>query len=327
MSSPDVAWQEIAFDPMDRQDAGAMSLLLRTTGLFAITLVGACSSPQALTDGGKPATTNDAAIDGAVVDAGADAAVDAAVDASTLLPTIAEKEPNDGKTTTEIQDVTVPAIVTGVIDPVGDVDGFRAQLTSGDLFTWKVEATGADLTPYLGIVEKDDSVPHFVARAPKGQSVEMEQFVTKSSAWHIIVTDSSNVKGNSFVGGPTFGYKVTAQRVARVPKSVALGGTEAAALGGPYAVGVFALSLTSTTALDINVRAKRLSTPSDLDTRLSIVNKDDGLWIATNDDMASGQSDSKLGADALPAGNYVLVVENVNPDAKILTFEIAVTKR
>ncbi len=292
---------------------------LASSGLvLATTLIAAsfgCSSTAAAPDGSTPVVTDDAS-----TDAGLDTA-------PSTLPTIAEKEPNDGKTAAEIQNITVPAIVTGAIDPVSDVDGFRAKLTGGDLFVWKLEATGADFTPYIGVVEKDDSVPHFVARGEMGKSIELEQFVTKSSDWQIAITDSRNATGRTPVGGATFGYKLTAQKVTRVPTPIAVGNTATSVLTSPYAVGLFDLSLSSATALDINVRAKRLSTPSDIDSRLSIVNQADGTWVSTNDDMSSGQTDSKLGADALPAGKYVLVVENVNPTAKTFGFEVVVTKR
>ena len=64
-----------------------------------------------------------------------------------------------------------------------------------------------------------------------------------------------------------------------------------------------------------------------MDSRLTIVNKIDGTWVATNDDLSGAESDSRLGSEGLPAGTYVLVVENVDPKATAFGFEVAVTKR
>lgn len=258
-------------------------------------------------------------------DAGADASTDAS-DGSDGLATVDEKEPNDSADT--IQSIPSPPVaVKGSVDPVGDIDAFRVKLQAGDFVVWRIGTAGASWAPYLGVIEKDDAVPHYVGHV-EGGSFELEQFVTKSSDWQLVVSDWNNVKsGGTKVGGPTFGYVVKAEKVARTPTPIAVGATATQSLATPYAAALFALTLTTETGLDVEIRAKRKASPSDMDSRITLFDQNKAQWVATNDDLALDQTDSKLGSDALPAGSYVIVVENVDPASQDRSFELSVTPR
>jgi hypothetical protein len=72
------------------------------------------------------------------------------------------------------------------------------------------------------------------------------------------------------------------------------------------------------------VRAERLASPSTLDSRLSLFNVTLNKSAGTNDDAAGGTTDSELGG-ALPAGDYIAVVENEGTNGADLSYEIDFT--
>lgn len=287
------------------------------------------SAPTPSTDAGTDANGDgdDAGREDASSEAGPDVLDDAGADASdgSALTAIDEKEPND--TADTIQSIPSPPVaVKGSVDPVGDIDAFRVKLQAGDFVVWRIEPSGT-WSPYLAVIEKDDAVPHYVGHV-EGGAFELEQFVTKSSDWQLLASDWNNVKsGGTKVGGPTFGYVVKAEKVARTPTPIAVGATATQSLATPYAAALFALTLTTETGLDVEVRAKRKASPSDMDSRITLFDRNKAQWVATNDDLALDQTDSKLGSDALPAGDYVIVVENVDPASQDRSFELAVTAR
>lgn len=308
----------------------ARFLLLTSLSLGA-TLAFACSSstsaPEAAADAGSGAG------DGAVPpadegDAGAQGADDAASGDDGAVPSLTEKEPNNGASASDFQAVKVPAAIAGAIDPAGDTDVFRASLAAGDFYVWRLEPTGAALSPHFGLIEKDDAVPHFAAKAGKGAVVEQEQFVTMTSDWNAVVRDATNVAGGGAkVGGAGFGYTLTVRKEARASVPVVVGSTTKASLKTPYQVALFALDLNSETALDVDVLAQRKAPASSLDTRLTLFDMSKKVWIATNDDIALDQSDSRLGSDALPPGKYMLVVDAVDAKGTDLSFELKLTAR
>lgn len=310
----------------------ARARFLAATALsLGATLAFACSSSTTDVDASPDAGGGvgaDASLPPEGEDAGASDGEDAAPDSGGALPTIAEKEPNNGASATDFQSVSVPAIVTGAIDPAGDTDVFRAGLAAGDFYVWRLEPTGGALAPHFGLIEKDDAVPHFAAKGAKGAAVEQEQFVTMTSDWHAVVRDATNVAGGGAkVGGPGFGYRLTVRKETRAAVPVAVGSTTKAALKTPYQVALFSLDLNGETALDIDVLAQRKAPASSLDTRLTLFDVAKKVWIATNDDIALDQSDSRLGSDALPPGKYMLVVDAVDAKGTDLSFELKLTAR
>lgn len=277
------------------------------------------SDAAARGDSGENPTDDASAID---TDAESDTGSDAG---ATDVPVVQEKEPND--TEASIQAIPVPVKVVGTVDPKGDVDAFRASLNAGDFLVWHLTPT-SDLAPYLGVVEKKDSVPHYAGHADKGVAFEIEQFVTKTGDWNVIVSDWNNVQAQGTkTGGPTFGYTLSAQKVSRTPTSIAMGDTAKGSLTSPYAAALYAFSPPAQKGFDVDVMAKRKASPSDMDSRLTMFDTTQKKWVTTNDDLALDQSDSRLGTDGLPAGTYILVVENVNADAKDLSFDLRITPR
>jgi hypothetical protein len=92
-------------------------------------------------------------------------------------------------------------------------------------------------------------------------------------------------------------------------------------LANPFAVKVYRFTIQSPVDLTIQLLATQKTQPSDVDTRASLYRVDDSEYLITNDDPPGGQTDSVITGPVTP-GEYLLVVDNVNEDAKDLSFEV-----
>lgn len=66
--------------------------------------------------------------------------------------------------------------------------------------------------------------------------------------------------------------------------------------------------------------AQRKLPASDVDSRLSLYSETTGSWLITNDNPPNEQDSLVIGV--LPVGEYRVIVDNVNPDAVDLGFEL-----
>jgi hypothetical protein len=237
---------------------------------------------------------------------------------------IAESEPNDGNAAAETDPITLPCTVTGALSSADDVDIFDATLTAGTLITWTLTPGSSAMTPYLGIVEKDDSVPHLVVKGGAGAAVEQEQYVLKSSLWHAIVMDS-----RATPPGPGGDWTLTAALSTPAPTALAIPSTVQGSLRHRTAVALYRFHADANQGFDLVINAARKSPASDLDSRISLWDQTHQKWLATNDDDAAATtSDSRLFSDGLTAAaDLVLVVENVSETAQDLSFELQASLR
>lgn len=299
--------------------------------IFSGAQLAACSSSSDVTNTADASPQGDASPDvlGNQPDGGPGDGGPTGDDASTQLPTVAEVEPNDGTTTdagVQTQLVAFPSNVTGAINPADDLDVFSASLVAGDVWTWTLETKGSAMAPHLGISELGNKVPTMAAKGAAGGSAEQEQFVFETETFFAIVRDARNVGTSQHVGSPGHTYQLTGRKTPRTPTALVVPSTAQGTLRTKTAIATYAFTLTQQTGLDIELKGTRKAAPSNVDSRMSLFDATKKKYLLTNDDISGSITDSKLGG-VLPPSDYVLVVENVSPDATDLSFELVTTLR
>ena len=307
---------------------------MRSAPRWSLVLVTAASAlvfaPLACTDAATSpdAASGDGGADAADRDRDAGGRTDPEDDASTKdedasPPAQQEKEPNDGTTTTEIDSMTIPGAMSGTLDPAKDVDIFAVTPKAGELWQWTLAPSGADLAPHLTVFDtaQDSKNPTVLATSGAGTSAVLQHFVLSNGSFVAAVRDARNVGGGGNVGGPAFGYTLTATKKTPSPTTVTVPSTKSGKLASLSSVDLYTFTLTTETELDVIIRADRKAVPSTLDSRLSLFDANAKTSIGTNDDATGSTIDSQLGG-TLPAGTYIAVVENEGTNGADLSYEI-----
>lgn len=288
----------------------------------------ACSSTESSTTLADAGSTTDGA-SGPRSDAGG--VIDGGVADADEPPLVhqQEKEPNNGSTTSEVGTMTLPGVMSGVLDPADDVDLFSIAPAPGELWEWTLAATGADLAPHLTIFDSDTNNavnPTVVAKTTAGQTAVLQHFVLGTGKLLAAVRDARNVPSPSGHGGPAYGYSLTAKRKTPVPIAISLPSVKQGTLASLSSVDLYSFTLATSTALDVIVRAEQKTVPSTLDSRVSIFNATTKKSMGTNDNASGSTTDSKLGG-TLPAGSYLIVLENEGTNDADLSYEIELAPR
>lgn len=233
-----------------------------------------------------------------------------------------ETEPNNGGTATEVNALPIPGAISGTIDPANDVDVFGVNPAAGELWEWKLVPKG-ELAPHLIIFDTtpNNLNPNVLATGASGASVTLEHFVIGAGKFAAVVRDARNVPTASGKGGPAFGYTLTATKKTLQPTSVTFPSKKTGTLASLSSVQLYGFTATEGMRFDIIVRAGRKAAPSTLDSRLSLFNATTRKNVATNDDVSGTITDSELGG-TLPAGEYIVVLENEGTNAADLSYEI-----
>lgn len=308
---------------------------MRALPFFSLALIFvACSSEDASTStpagandgGGNDASTTRSDSGGTTNDADAE---DAGTDADEPLTEQTEQEPNNGNPATQVQAMTIPGAMSAAIDPANDVDIFSVTPAGGELWEWKVTPKGADLAPHITLFDTAASTqnPTVLALAAAGKTATLQHFVLGGGKWVAAVRDARNVPTASGKGGPTYEYTFTAKKLSVSATPMSVGDKKTGTLPSLYSIALYSFELTQTTGLDVIVTAARKSTPSTLDSRLSLFDLGKKKSIGTNDDLSGSTTDSELGGDAIPAGKYLIVLENEGTDASDLSYELSITAR
>ena len=273
-------------------------------------------------DAGAPgldAGTGTGGLDAAAVglDASAPAAPDAAavagLDASTppdaaALPQLTEQEPNNyGTGGTEYNAATPPFQMTGFFETGThpDVDVLGAQLNAGDVWAWDLAGTTDKVSPYLYIFEKANVVPYMVSFAAPSATAEQEHFVLESGFWYVVVADHNNPRdssstcgaSNPCVGGPDYTWVLTVRATPRAPTPVAFPSSVQASLRHAQAIDLYGFHAATTFKFDVDLKAKRKSPPSTLESRMSLFDATSKLLARAN-----GGSSRNLGPRPRAAG-------------------------
>lgn len=265
-------------------------------------------------DGGepRPSTGDDAGseADGAPVDP--------------TLPLADEQEPNDGKTPTEVGAMALPSVMKGAISPANDQDLFAIAPQPGELWEWSLAPTTPDLAPHLVIFDSaaDNKNPTVLAAGAAGKgALTLEHFVLNAGQQVAVVRDTRNVPKPTGVGGTSYGYTLTARRKTAQPVAVTFPSTKTGTLASLSSIALYAFSTTSTATFAIVVRAARKAPSSTLDSRLSLYDVNGKRSVLTNDDLSAAVTDSEL-RGTLPAGSYLVLLENEGTNATDLSYEI-----
>jgi hypothetical protein len=236
-----------------------------------------------------------------------------------------EKEPNNGGTATELNAIQVPAVIKGAIGQAKDVDIFGVDAKAGDRWVVTVKTDGT-LQPHLAVFDPAQKVPTAVSKG--AGDVMAEYYVLKTTQLLIAVRDQRNVgSGSQSVGGPAFTYTLSVLPLNRPPKQVQIGSLTTGTLSPPGTVRVYAFSALNNTELVLQVAAKKLSPPSDVDSRLSLFHPGQKAWLGTNDNPSLSESDSLLKGKMPFTGTYHAIVENVaDTIGSNLSFTLKISK-
>jgi hypothetical protein len=293
-----------------------------TTGSPDSSVDGPVTSP----DSGADASASDGA-DDLSADLSADVSVDLAIDQTggDSFATVTESEPNDGKTATEFNAITVPSVISGTIGTAGDADVFSFSAQAGDRLT--VQASSLDAAQLHLAVFGDAAlnVPAAVNAFGNGKDAFAEYYVLKSGTYYIALRDRRNVGSNpAGVGGPTFGYTITVAPLSRAPQAITVGQSKTDQITPAGTVRVYAFSAKKDDQLELRAKAKALTPASDVDTRLSLFHPGQKAWLGTNDNPSLSETDSLLQGKMPFTGTYHVVVENVADSGSDLRVEVSV---
>jgi len=243
------------------------------------------------------------------------------------VATITEKEPNDGKTKTEFQAVSTPMVIKGAIGKADDIDLFGLKVQAGQRLKVTVKS-GGSMQAHLAVFDLANKLPTAVNAGP-GNGAMAEYYVLSNAATLLVgVRDRRNVgSGSQHVGGPKLTYTLSILPLSRKPVPISIGAEKKSSLSPAGTVRVFSFSANKNDKLQIRVRARALSPPSDMDSRLSLFCADQKTWHGTNDDAPGTKGDSLLEGSMPFTCTYHAVVENVKLNAAKLDFSLKITKQ
>ena len=301
-----------------------LTVAVALTALAA--LAGACSdastsSPTTDAGGGSETGTSSGGDSGTNEDSSSPS--DAGRDVTEPNPIQTESEPNNGSSDTDLGTMKIPGTMNGKIDPANDVDIFQVEPAAGDFWEWTVTPSGADLAPNLAVFDTaaNNKNPTVLVAGAAGAPVLIEHFVLNGGKFVAAVRDARNVPTPTGKGGPTYGYSLVAKRKTPTPISVTFPSTKTGKLKSLGAVDLYTFTGTGGKGFDIIIRAARLSTPTTLDSRLSLFDITAKKGLITNDD-ATGTSDSQVGSPDPAPGTYMVIVENEGNNGTNLGYEI-----
>lgn len=299
-----------------------MRSLLRSApvALSVLAMVVACANDEASPIGTEQPDAGTAAPrDGGTTPPTPDAAT---ADGEAPLASQTEAEPNDGKTETETNAMTLPGEMKGTIDPADDRDIFSVTVSKGELWQWTI-TPAAPMAPHLAVFDllPDNKNPSRVVFADTGAPATLDHFVLSDGKFVAGVRDARNVPTATGKGGPTFGYTLRAVKRALAPVAVTFPSTKSGTLAGPGALDFYSFRATKGTVFGIVVKAARKVPASTLDSRLSLFDLTAKKPIITNDN-AGASPDSQIGGQIPETSDYLVVLENEGTNPTDLSYEL-----
>lgn len=241
------------------------------------------------------------------------------------MPSVSEKEPNDGKTTADFNALPLGSVMVGAVGEPGDADIFRFDATAGKAYTISLEMpAGTQLSGHLTVMDDgrdghqngEDYVK--IVRGSTG-TITLDVLAMGMGGYYVVVRDSRNVDGQS-VGAPGFDYKVWV--VERPTKEF-----EAPALKFPVnleeslasrgGMRLYPFDGAEGTNVLFDLKAK-----GEMDGRLLVYAKSTGSWIARNDNRAQADPNPLIDAPLTASGAMWLVVDNISETAADLSYTL-----
>ncbi|MBI5493530.1 MAG: hypothetical protein HY904_00800 [Deltaproteobacteria bacterium] len=291
--------------------------------LYAVLLLAGCTG-----GGGSSSSSSSSSSSGAGGSSSGPASSSAA--SSSGAAAVPEQEPNDGATAADVNAGTVPGTFAGAVDPADDMDIFAFDLTVGTVLAWTLSTPGGVMAPHLALSQDGNRVPTMVARAAAGGAARQEHFVLEGGRYYAIMRDARNVPAaaSAHVGSAQHAWQLAVTTLAKTPRTVSFPADESGMLESVTAIETWQFTATAGMAFDIVLHARRKTPPSDMDSRLSLFHADAADWIITNDDdLAESTVDSHVGGTLTAAGSYIVVVENVEPAATDLGYQLVFSLR
>jgi len=269
-------------------------------------------------DGGSTQAQADAGGGGGVADAAA-ATADAAPAAEM------ESEPNNGATVDEFNSLTLGTEMQGAIGTAGDSDVFRFDADPGSVYEVRLTAgDGSPLALHLTAIDagRDGSAAgndYVKIDIPSSGDAELQLLAMGQGGYFAIVRDARNVGSAGIEGSPahTYSLMVTKQLAPSIAP-LTFPSTNNDSLPSPGGVKLYSFSGTAGTDVIMDMQAT-----GDVDGRLTLYSQMTGDWIARNDDRGLGDPNPVIDAPLTAGGDMILAVENIEPSAQNLDFQLS----
>jgi hypothetical protein len=300
---------------------------LRRGGALAIAalFVLACGGDKAGTDGGATADGGPAADGGPRTDGGPRPDGGPATDgggfdggpAGTPENETVSTRTNDTLATAQTMAIgdTIDGTIGTAMGDDTDVDNYKFTAAAGDVLRVTLIARG-NYQP-LAVVRDQSGDYARIAIALEDASTATRQFyIPASGDYYFQILDLRNSgQTPQNVGGASFTYRLSVVRETVTPTTVTLPVTaRAGTLSATDGVQIFSFTAALGNGLRAEVRAGRLSTPSDVDTILYLVDASGSTpaALAYNDDIDTegGNYDSLVRAIATHAGTHQVVLDH-----------------
>lgn len=238
------------------------------------------------------------------------------------IQTINETEPNNGSTKTEFNTVSAPIKVKGAIGAADDADIFGLAAAAGARYRVTVQGDGG-LQPHVVMFDTASNVPTGASNGAKHALLEYD-VLEATDPLLIVVRDRRNVPASTsqHVGGPGLTYTLTLTPLTRAPIQVKPGDHNSSSLAPQGTARVFRFTAAKGTDL---VLEALVSSPADVDARLSLFHVGNKSWHGTNDDPIG--LDAKLSGTMPLSGTYDAIVENVADYPTKFDFTFKITKK
>ena len=245
---------------------------------------------------------------------------------------IMESEPNDGAMLDEVNTISAGQAAQGAIGSPGDSDIFEIAAAPGKVYSVRLLAPdGSAIDGSITVIDagRDGDAPggDFVKLGadPDDASASVDFLAMGQGGYFIAVRDARDVGVDTPTqGSPGHTYRVEVTE--HEPDGFfgpAILPPQMISSELPSASGVQLYPFMATEGQDFTADLRAAS--AQMDARLIVFSASAGDWIARNGDRAAAVADPLIDAPLFGAGLMYLVVENVEPDAAVLGYDLSVT--
>lgn len=248
-----------------------------------------------------------------------------------------EMEPNGADPIEQVNAVAVNWEVSGTISTAGDQDVFQLPTPAGRIYRIELEVPqGSLLDGHLTVFDdgRNEKTPGEgylkIMSDPVGPGAAIEFPAMGLGGHFLVVRDARDVGARTPTNGsPNHTYVLRITELAamdRVSQTLTVPSSFDDALTEAGGISLYPFTATLNDEIVIDLAAKDLVNPSNMDSRMIIWSADTGDRYALNDDRGLNMDDSLIDTPFFVAGNMVLMVENMDPAATDLRFRLTVTR-
>jgi hypothetical protein len=210
---------------------------------------------------------------------------------------------------------TIHGTIGNLVAGAYDLDVYRFNANTGDVLrvTLTPEPATSTLQPHLTVLDEPTDYQRVADSGGAVATVTREMYVDFTGALAVAVSDLRNVDDPpGDVGGATFTYALTIERVTPAVQSISLPLTrDPRTIDENQTIQIFELTAGAGETLTAETFASRLDTPSDVDTILFLEDRATGMLLAAHDDidLDNDITDSLIEAPLPSAGVYRIVLD------------------